>query len=65
MSETTTPTKEQINEWKAKAEKWDKLGNEIAKYYESEDDEGNDLPPEKEGDLCDIGLEAAKAFGWL
>lgn len=54
-------TKDEIEVWKQKAEKWDKLEIEIAKYYEGENNE----PPEKDGDLTDIGEQAAMAFGWL
>lgn len=53
-------SQKQIDEWKKKAEKWDALGDKIAKYYE--DDEGN---IEKEGDLINIGEDAAHAFGFL
>ena len=60
-TKTKKPTPSQIKEWKLKAEKWDKLGDEIAKYYEGENNED----PEMEGDLCDIGEAAAMAFGWL
>jgi hypothetical protein len=38
-----------------KARKWDKLDEEISKYYEDD----------AEGDLCDIGEAAAAAFGYL
>ena len=40
-----------------KAEKWDKLDEEISKFY-SEDEE-------EQGNLLDIGLAAARAFGYL
>lgn len=58
-------TKEQIEAWKQKAEKWDKLEAEVLAYYETYDEEGNELEPEKEGDLGDIGEVAARAFGFL
>jgi hypothetical protein len=32
----------EINKYKKKAEKWDKLGNEIEKYYESDDKDNDD-----------------------
>jgi len=54
-------TQQQINEWRHKAEKWDKLNKQIGKYYNGENNE----PPEKNGDLCDIGEAAATAFGYL
>ncbi|SHG86186.1 hypothetical protein SAMN05443549_107161 [Flavobacterium fluvii] len=49
-----------------KAEKWDKLNDEIGKYYENdtEDDEENE-DEEFEGSLLDIGETAAIAFGYL
>jgi hypothetical protein len=57
-------TEQQINEWKAKAEKWDALDAKIAKFYFTEDDE--EIPDGDEGgDLCDIGEAAASAFGYL
>lgn len=53
-------------QFKIKAEKWDKLGDEIGKYYENDidDDEEND-DEEFEGSLLDIGETAAIAFGYL
>ena len=56
-------TQEQIEQWKAKAEKWDRLEKAIAKYYV--DSEGNELSDSDGGDLVDIGEQAAMAFGWL
>lgn len=59
-------TKEQIEEFKSKAEKWDALGNKIQKCYcnaEGEYDEEN--PEIKNSDLGTIGEFAAMAFGWL
>ena len=50
-------------ELKAKAEKWDALGKKIDKYYPYDEETGEDL--ESDGDLCDIGLDAAMAFGYL
>lgn len=57
------PTEKQIKEWKAKAEKWDTLDNEISKFYF--DEEGNELEDGEGGDLIDIGEAAAAAFGYL
>ena len=49
-----------------KADKWDKLGEKIAKCYPDYDDDGNELETEEpEADLCTIGEFAATAFGWL
>ena len=52
-------TKEQIEIFKEKANKWDALDKKISKFYNEEDDEVND------GDLCDIGEIAAQAFCYL
>lgn len=57
------PTKEQILEWKEKAQQWDDLEAKIATYYF--DTEGNELPENEGGDLADIGETAAIAFGFL
>jgi hypothetical protein len=40
-----------------KADKWDKLAEQIGKFYEDDD--------ETEGDLADIGELAASSFGYL
>jgi hypothetical protein len=58
---------EQIEKWKSKAEKWDKLSEEIAKCYPTDyDNEGNELGTEyPDADLGTIGELAAIAFGWL
>ena len=59
-------TKEQIEKWKAKAEKWDALGEEIETCYCNTDGEYDEENPECEGaDICTIGEMAASAFGWL
>ncbi len=55
------PTQAEIAEWKKKADQWDNLDSEIGKFYEGPNGE----PPEKEGDLGDIGEVAASAFGWI
>jgi len=60
------PTQKEIQEWKTKAEQWDKLGAEIAKCYENEQGEYDEDNPEiEDADLCTIGEMAATAFGWL
>jgi len=46
-----------------KAKKWDELEQKIAKFYL--DDDGNELPDDEGGDLCDIGEAAAIAFGFM
>ena len=56
-------TEQQIKEWKAKAEKWDKLDAEINKCYYDED--GEELDDEEGGDLITIGELAAEAFGYF
>jgi len=48
------------NVWKIKADKWDRLENEVSEFYPEDYDEGEDG-----GDLCDIGEVAARAFGFL
>ncbi len=50
----------EVEEWKLKAEKWDKLDEEIGKYYNDQESSS-----EEEGDLLDIGEAAAKAFKYL
>lgn len=55
---------EQIAEWKKKAEKWDKLSNEVSKFYCDKDGEYSEDNPEYEGDLCTIGEVAAHHLGW-
>lgn len=58
-----TYTNDQIEVWKQKAEKWDKLGKEIAAFYL--DENGNELEEGGGGDLADIGEVAAISYGWL
>lgn len=60
---TKPPNQKQINEWKRKAERWDALEKEISKFYL--DENGDELPEDEGGDLCDIGEAAATAFGYL
>lgn len=62
----TTNSQEQIEEWKLKAEKWDKLDEAIGKCYPDYDEEGNEIQTEiEDADLGTIGEIAAKAFGYL
>lgn len=57
-------TEKEIEQWKAKAAKWDALEAKIAACYV--DDNGDELEDEDGGaDLCDIGEIAASAFGFL
>lgn len=58
-----TYTDKQIQEWKAKAEKWDDLDEKIGKFYL--DENGEELEDDEGGDLVDIGEAAAMAFGYL
>lgn len=52
-------TEEQINEFKAKADKWDALDEKIGEvYFQDEEDEDG-------ADLADVGELAAQAFGYL
>lgn len=50
---------------KDKADKWDKLEAEVAKYYCNKEGEYDEDEPEEDGDLCDIGEACASAMGWL
>lgn len=54
-----------LAELRTKAEKWDKLEKEIAKYYTDKNGEYSEDNPEEDGDLISIGETAAIAFGWL
>ena len=57
---------EYASQFKIKAEKWDKLDDEIGKYYENDtDDDEENEDEEFEGSLLDIGETAAIAFGYL
>lgn len=59
-------TIEQIEQWKLKAEKWDKLDEQISKCYCNENGEYDEDNPEFEGaDLLTIGEIAASSFGWI
>lgn len=60
-------TTEEYISLKRKAEKWDELGKQIAKFYVPENWDGeSDLEDyDGGGDLGDIGEVAASAFGWL
>jgi hypothetical protein len=61
----TTSVEKIIEKYKIKAEKWDKLDDEIAKCYV--DENGDELSEEEteDIDLGTIGEIAAGAFGWL
>jgi hypothetical protein len=58
-------TKEQIEQWKAKAAKWDALYRQIEKFYVNTEGEYDEENPEEQGDLYTIGEIAATAYGWL
>ena len=61
-----TPTNDQIQEWKKKADKWDALEEEISAVYGYiENNEWIEYENGEGGDLCDIGEKAARAFGFL
>ena len=64
-----TQAEEMLEEEKkyiTKAEKWDKLDDEIGKYYENDtDDDQENEDEEFEGSLLDIGETASLAFGYL
>jgi hypothetical protein len=56
----------ELEQLKAKANKWDALGESISKCYCDEDGEYSEENPGIEGaDLCTIGEMAASAYGWL
>lgn len=53
-------TQEQIEEFKAKADKWDALDEKIGEvYFQDEEDEDGGA------DLAHVGELAAQAFGYL
>lgn len=58
-------TKQQIEQFKAKADKWDALAKEIEKCYCNKDGEYSEEPEIKGADLGTIGEMAAYAFGWM
>jgi hypothetical protein len=65
-------TKEQVEQFKRKADKWDLLGDKIARCYpEYDKDSGEELESQFENEAgFEAGLEiigemAASAFGWL
>jgi hypothetical protein len=57
-------TKEQIETWKHKAEKWDTLDEKIGQYYEY-DESGEPLYDEDEADLLTIDEVVVPAFRYL
>jgi hypothetical protein len=57
------PTPKQIEEWRIKAEKWNKLNEKIHKCYF--DENGDELAEDEEPGLDVIGEYAAAAFGYL
>lgn len=60
---TAKPTEQEIAQWKKKAEKWDSLDKQVAKFYV--DENGDEIDEDAGGDLGDIGEVAAIAFGYL
>lgn len=54
---------EELSKHKMKSEKWDKLGEKIAKCYV--DENGDELSEAEDIDLGTIGEISASAFGWL
>ena len=61
----TTSIEKLIEKYKIKSEKWDKLDEEIGKFYENDIDDEENEDGEDEGNLIDIGEVAAIAFGYL
>ena len=53
-------SEEQIEQWKQKAGKWDKLCELVSKYYDTPNPNAT-----RESDLMAIGEMASTAFGWL
>jgi hypothetical protein len=58
-------TKEEYENLKCVKDKWHKLNRAISDFYEDYDDDGNEIPPKRQGDLCDIGEVAARHLGYL
>ncbi|MBD3194681.1 MAG: hypothetical protein GF317_06485 [Candidatus Lokiarchaeota archaeon] len=58
-------SEKELKNLQKKAKKWDKLADKISKYYCNSEGEYDEENPESKGDLGDIGLDAAMAFGWL
>lgn len=58
-------TKEQIEEFKRKADSYDQLYSEIAECYEGYEDEEGEWVEEEDYDLNYIGELAASHFGFL
>lgn len=54
----------EYDQLKEKADKWDALGDEIAKCYSEPGDEDYDEGRDEMG-LIAIGEAAASAYGWL
>lgn len=61
----TDYTNKQVEEWKKKAEKWDKLEESIRGFYFDKDGNELDFDSEDTDGLCGIGEVAATAFGYL
>lgn len=61
INPTTTISSEAFDKMKSKADKWDKLSEDIAKCYVNEDGSKAECPD----GLLTIGEIAASAFGWL
>ena len=61
-------TEEELNVLKRKAQKWDELGEKIARCYPPEpgdEIEGDETDYIDDADLITIGEMAASAYGWL
>jgi hypothetical protein len=58
-------TQKQIKQWKDKAARWDKLDDEVSKFYCNAQGEVDEDNPERKGDLGDIGEVAARALNWI
>lgn len=67
MAKSAKPrySNKQILEWKKKAERWDKLDDEVSKFYCNKEGTVDEDNPERQGDLGDIGEVAARALNWI
>lgn len=62
VQEDLNKLRNEINEWKRKASKYDELAGIVDKFYEM--DESGELI-DKDSDLCSIGEATASFFGYI
>lgn len=58
-------TQEEFDKLKKRAEERDAIETLVAQFYETYDDDDNEIAPEREGDLGDIGEVVASFLGYL